>query len=138
MPVVTANSLSGIMAGVARRSARPAQDPLGTLRIPFVRAFAFGRATASLGTQVVSVAVGWELYERTGEAWALGLVGLIQAAPVLALTLPAGQIADRFSRRAVAMLAHSLLALTALGLALASAFDAPVEAVYGLLLLGAV
>ncbi len=123
---------------MARRSSRPGQDALGTLRIPIVRAFALGRSTASLGTQIVSIAVGWELYERTGDAWALGLVGLIQAAPVLGLTLPAGEVADRLSRRAVAMLAHTVLGIVALGLALLSQLSAPVEWVYGLLLLGSV
>src|SRR5215210_169127 len=121
-----------------RRSSRPAPDALGSLRIPFVRAFALGRSTQSLATQIVSITVGWELYERTGDAWALGLVGLIQSAPVLALTLPAGEVADRLSRRAVAMFAHTVLGIVAFGLALLSPLGAPVEWVYGLLLLGAV
>ena len=123
---------------MARRSSRPGQDALSSLRIPFVRAFATGRAAASIGTQVVSVAVGWELYERTGDAWALGLVGLVQAAPILALTLPAGEVADRFPRRTIAVLAHAILGLVALGLALLSWLSAPVEWFYGLLLLGGV
>ncbi len=118
-----------------RRSSRPSQDALGSLRIPFVRTFALGRAAQSLGTQIVSITVGWELYERTGDAWALGLIGLIQAAPILALSLPAGEVADRLSRRMVAMLAHALLGLVALGLALLSHLGAPIESVYGLLLL---
>jgi MFS family permease len=123
---------------VARRRSRRGQDALGSLRIPFVRAFALGRAAASLSTQIVSITVGWELYERTGDAWALGLIGLIQAAPVLALSLPAGEVADRLSRRAVAMLSHSVLGIVAIGLALLSHLGAPVEWVYGLLLLGGV
>ena len=91
-----------------------------------------------MGTQIVTVAVGWELYERTGDPWALGLVGLVQAGPALALTLPAGEVSDRFSRRTVAMLAHLLLGLVALGLAGVSWLGAPVELVYGLMVLAGV
>src|SRR5688572_16893295 len=97
-----------------RRSTTP--DAIAVLRIPFVRAFILGRAAATIGMQFVSVAVGWELYERTSDPWALGLVGAVQVAPVLVLMLPAGNVADRFPRRNVAMLAHVLLALVASGL----------------------
>ena len=45
------------------------------------------------------VAIGWDLYERTGSALALGMVGLLQFAPVILLFLPAGQLADRHDRR---------------------------------------
>jgi MFS family permease len=49
--------------------------------------------------------------------------------------LPAGHLADRFPRRNLAMFAHSLLAIAALGLALVSSMDGPVELIYLLLLL---
>src|SRR5262245_66317117 len=76
---------------------------------PFVRAFAAGRFAAVAGYQIISVAVGWQLYERTGQAWALGLVGLFEAAPVLVFMVAAGHAADRFPRRTVSMMAHSRL-----------------------------
>ena len=113
----------------------PTPDALATLRIPVVRAFIVGRAAAAMGMQFVQVAVGWELYERTGDAWALGLVGLVQIAPALVLMIPAGNAADRFPRRNVAMAAHTLAGLAALGLAAVSWLSAPVELVYGLLML---
>jgi MFS family permease len=100
------------------------------LDYPFVRAFAAGRFAAVAGYQMVSVAVGWQLYERTGEAWALGLVGLAEAAPVLVFMAPAGHAADRFPRRTVGMCAHAGLALAAAGLALLSWLDGPVALVY--------
>jgi hypothetical protein len=93
---------------------------------------------AALATQFVSVAVGWELYERTNDPWALGLVGAVQVAPALALTLPAGSLSDRFPRRNIGLLAHGLLALAALGLALVSWLRAPVELIYVLLALSGV
>jgi hypothetical protein len=42
-----------------------------------------GRGAAVLGTQIVSLAVRWELYERTGNPWMLGLVGLAEVLPVV-------------------------------------------------------
>jgi MFS family permease len=101
-----------------------------------VRNFAAGRMAASIGQQMATVAVGWELYERTGDALALGLVGLAQVAPVMALMLPAGAAADRYPRRNVAMAAHALWALGALGLALGSRLDGPVVLIYALLVVG--
>ncbi|MBL8379538.1 MAG: MFS transporter [Burkholderiales bacterium] len=55
----------------------------------------------SLSQQALAVAVGWDIYERTGSALALGWVGLAQFIPVLAFFLPAGQLADRHERRRV-------------------------------------
>jgi MFS family permease len=98
-----------------------------------VRAVVVGRSAASLGNQIVAVAVGWELYERTGDPLALGLSGLFEVAPVFLLMVPAGHAADRFARRSVAMIAYGLVALAVLGLALVSWQQAPVALVYGLL-----
>lgn len=48
--------------------------------------------------QIQSVAVGWQVYELTGDPLSLGLVGLAQFGPMFLLTLPAGDIADRVHR----------------------------------------
>ena len=56
---------------------------------------------SSLSQQSLAVAVGWDVYERTGSALALGWVGLAQFVPVLAFFLPAGQLADRHDRRRI-------------------------------------
>jgi MFS family permease len=80
------------------------------------------------------VTVGWELYERTHDAWALGLVGLFTLAPAILLMLPAGSAADRFPRRNLAALAQLVSGLGALGLAAVSWLHGPVEAIYALLL----
>jgi MFS family permease len=108
-------------------------DALEALRNPYVRKFAIGKMASSMGAQIISVAVGWELYERTGDPWALGLVGLFEILPVLFLMLPAGNIADRFIRRNVAMGAYATLALAALGLTYISYTQASINLVYGLL-----
>ena len=56
------------------------------------------RLTSTAGQQMLMVAVGWQMYELTGSAWDLGLVGLYQFAPALLLTLVAGHAADRLHR----------------------------------------
>ncbi len=69
-----------------------------------------------MATTSVSVAVGWQLYEKTGSTFALGLVGLVEVIPVVSLALPAGVAADRFPRRTVAIASHLTLAAAAAGL----------------------
>ena len=109
------------------------RDAFDALRNPYVRAFALGKVASYMGAQIISVAIGWELYERTGDPWALGLVGLFEVLPVFLLMIPAGNAADRFPRRNVGIVAYSLLSLSALGLTWISWSQAPVELVYGLL-----
>jgi MFS family permease len=79
---------------------------------------------------MINVAVGWLLYERTGSAWALGLVGLIELMPALFLMVPAGNAADRYPRRNLGIAAHTLLSMAAAGLALVSWLDGPTFAIY--------
>ena len=79
----------------------PSADAYAALRNPIVRRFAFGRFGAVLGLQMLSVSVGWHLYERTASAWALGLVGAVELAPVFLLLPVTGTVADRYPRRRV-------------------------------------
>ena len=58
----------------------------------------FARLSGTTGSQMLMVAVGWQMYELTGSAWDLGLVGLYQFLPALLLTLVAGHVADRLHR----------------------------------------
>jgi MFS family permease len=92
-------------------------DGYAAFRHPGVLRFAGGRFFASLGTSMVSAAVGWHLYERTGSPFSLGLVGLIELIPVLLFSLPVGALSDRFRRRNIAIGAHLLLFLCAAVLA---------------------
>ena len=101
---------------MSEQSATSRRDAFDALRNPYVRAFALGKVASYMGAQIISVAIGWELYERTGDPWALGLVGLFEILPVLVLMIPAGNAADRFPRRNVGIVAYSALALSALGL----------------------
>jgi MFS family permease len=58
----------------------------------------FSRLFGIMANQMLMVAVGWQMYELTGSAWDLGLVGLYQFVPALLLTLLAGHVADRLHR----------------------------------------
>jgi MFS family permease len=74
----------------------------------------FARLAGTTGNQMLMVAVGWQMYELTGSAWDLGLVGLFQFVPALLLTLVAGHVADRLHRGrivALCLLAQGLVAL---------------------------
>jgi MFS family permease len=98
-----------------------------------VRSFAIGRFAAIAGWQMINVAVGWLLYERTGDAWALGLVGVAELTPVILLMVAAGNAADRYPRRNIGIFAHAVLTVAAGGLAMLSYFDGPTWAIYSLL-----
>ncbi len=60
------------------------------------------RALIVTGLEMAQVAIGWEIYDLTRDPLALGWIGLAQFLPVLLFAPVAGQVADRFSRRAVA------------------------------------
>jgi MFS family permease len=110
-------------------------DPYAALRHSDYRRLLAGSILASLGGEMQAAAVGWELYERTSSEAALGLVGLVQFLPVLLLSLPAGQAADRFSRKGLLAAAQGLMALTSLALAVLSLTQGAVLLVYLCLLL---
>ncbi|WP_261381591.1 MFS transporter [Paenibacillus cremeus] len=56
---------------------------------------------SSIAFQMVSVAIGWQMYNLTHDAFSLGLVGLAEFVPMVLLTLIVGQVADRFDRRKI-------------------------------------
>jgi MFS family permease len=62
----------------------------------------FGQLGAGFGTQMVSVAVGWQVYAIHQSAFDLGLIGLAEFLPLVLLALPAGQLADRLPRTVIA------------------------------------
>lgn len=113
-------------------------DSYVALRFKNFRLYIAGTLIAVIGQQMQSVAVGWELYERTGSAMALGWVGFVQALPVILLALPAGQLADWVSRKRIVMGAQVVLAASSLGLAYLSYTQGSLELVYLLLFLSGV
>ncbi len=112
-------------------------DPYAAFRIHDYRLYVIGWLVARMGTHIQSIAIAWEIYQRTGEALSLGLVGLAQALPLMVLALPAGLLADRYERRRLSI--FSLLGMTATSLALGafSIREGPVLWMYALLFLDA-
>ena len=100
-------------------------DPYAALRLPDYRRLLACGILGSIAATMQSVAIAWEVYERTNSAAALGYVGLVQFVPVLLLSLPAGHAADLFDRKAIAASALILNALASLGLAALSIFEGP-------------
>jgi MFS family permease len=90
-------------------------DAYASLRIRDYRAFLAAMAAVFVATQVQSAVLGWQVYALTGDPLALGLVGLAEAVPFLALTFVGGWAADRVDRRAL-----SVASLVAVGASAAS------------------
>jgi len=105
-------------------------DPYAVLRNRDYVLFLAGRLIAVLGQQMLVVAVGWELYERTHSAMALALVGLTQMLPMVLCTLPAGHVADNYERKRIILISLAVAATASFGLAFISAFNAPVAWIY--------
>jgi MFS family permease len=87
---------------------------------PFVF-FWFTRVATIMGYQMLTVAVGWQVYALTGSAFDLGLIGLVQFLPAVLLLLVAGHVADRFDRRRIARTCQAVEAVVACALVAGSA-----------------
>ncbi|MGY4225315.1 MFS family permease [Bradyrhizobium sp. USDA 4503] len=97
-------------------SATPAgaRDLLG--HRPFLF-FLSSRSLSRFSSQIGAVAIGWQIYDLTGSAFDLGMVGLVQFLPTGLLVFVAGRAADRFERKRVVQACQIAEALTALFLA---------------------
>lgn len=84
---------------------------------PSFRFYWTARFLNGFAIQIISVAVGWQIYDETRDPFLLGLVGLVQFAPALAFVLVTGSVADRYNRRLVMGLAIALEALCVAALA---------------------
>ena len=99
---------------------RRPHDPYAAFRFFDFSLFTAGNLLSMTGRLMLAVAVEWEIYARTHSATALGLVGLVIAVPVVALSLPAGHLADRVSRKQIILVAQILSALMSVALAIVS------------------
>ena len=108
-------------------------DPYTPFRYRDYRLFIAMVLIASLCQQSLGVAVGWDIYERTGSAMALGWAGLAQFIPVLMFFLPAGQIADRYDRRRVVAVSLTMWVAASAVLVWSAAHAAPVLTIYAAL-----
>jgi MFS family permease len=94
------------------------------------------RVASTTAFQMISVVVGWHVYEITNSALHLGLIGLAQFLAPALFMIPAGQIVDRYNRRLVLRIAYSVAFVSALGLTLVATAPTPnLPAIYGLVFL---
>jgi MFS family permease len=98
--------------------------PFSLRHHPPFAAFWAMRAASTIAYEMQAVAIGWQVYDLTGSALALGLIGLAQFVPGFAFGLVAGHIADRFDRRRVVRFCQSVEAVVLAMLALGSATGA--------------
>ncbi|MDA9422602.1 MULTISPECIES: MFS transporter [Bradyrhizobium] len=86
--------------------------------------FLLSRSLSRFSSQIAAVAIGWQIYDLTGSAFDLGMVGLVQFLPTALLVFVAGHAADRYERKRVVQLCQLVEAATALYLAFATCFGA--------------
>ena len=92
------------------------------------------RLAGTLGVSTQSVAIGWQIYSRTGDMLDLAWVGLAQFVPLALLSLFAGNVADRYDRKRILVLSRGLFGVGSLALAALSFLpELGVTPVYGVL-----
>lgn len=94
-------------------SAAGRHDPYAALRVPPFRWFVISLLAMTIAVQIQAIAVAWQLYAATNDPLALGLAGLAEVLPFLALVLPAGHWADRHDRRWLSLVGIAVLVLCA-------------------------
>src|SRR5277367_6499716 len=90
--------------------AKTAPSPRAAFGYRDFRLYQAPRLLSTIANQMLSVAVGWQVYELTRRPFDLGLVGLVQFLPAIGLSLLTGHTADRFDRRKVVMVCYVALA----------------------------
>jgi Transmembrane secretion effector len=78
-------------------------SPYASLQIPDFRRLLLSHGTLTVAREAQVVVVGWQVYQLTHDPLTLGLIGLAEALPYIAVALYAGHMADRTERRALAI-----------------------------------
>ena len=103
-------------------------DPYASFRIPDFRRFIVSLLTMTLGAQVQTLVVSWQIYGITHDPLSLGLIGLAEVVPFIGVALFAGHVADRLDRRRIALWSLGVLLACALVLVILSRSHAWVTA----------
>jgi MFS family permease len=88
-----------------------ANDRFAAFRHRSYSLFFAARFLAAFAVQIISVAVGWQMYDVTRNALYLGIIGLVQFLPSLLLILVTGSVTDRYNRRAIVAICLTVSAL---------------------------
>ena len=91
-------------------------SPYASLRIPDFRKLLLSHGTLTLAREAQIVVVGWQVFELTKDPLTLGLIGLAEALPYIAIALYAGHVADRAERRTLAIAGTFALVVSAIAL----------------------
>jgi MFS family permease len=106
---------------VSGENGAPRHDPYAALRHRDFRWYILSLFAMTAASQLQAVVVGWQVYSITHDPLSLGLMGLAEALPFIAVALPAGYVADRWNRRTIAVWSLGVLALCAAALVAFSA-----------------
>src|SRR6266540_3944047 len=108
--------LSQNKKGIMSLQNQERHDPYAALRNRDFRLLLTGRFITSFDSEMLSFAIGWELWLRTHQAFVLGMVGLVQVIPVILLSLPAGHVADQYNRKRIVLTTELVIAFCVAGL----------------------
>jgi len=103
---------------------RRARLPIAVLRHRDYRLLWAGQFVSVLGTQMHAVALSWQVYELTGSVIYLGILGLVRAVTIMAMSLVGGAQADARDRRTILLVTQVVLLCLSAGLGVATALDA--------------
>jgi MFS family permease len=112
----------------ASKSSTSKRDAYAAFRFPAYRGYALANLVSNLGRQMLAVAIGYEIFQRTHSATALGLVGLVGAIPIIFLSIPAGIVTDRFNRKSLFLITQFISTLTSVGLVASSLYYTAIPA----------
>jgi MFS family permease len=91
-------------------------SPYASLRLPDFRKLIVGNAVATVAREAQIVVVAWQVFAVTHDPLALGMIGLAEALPFIAVALYAGHAADRVERRSLALAGTGGMLVSALAL----------------------
>jgi MFS family permease len=106
-------------------------DPYAVLRIKEFNFFLITRFFLTMGIQLQSVVVGWQIYELTHDVVSLGMIGLAEAIPFIIVSFFSGHVADTFNRKWIVLIFSSFLLLVTLFLLYVSLSPQDLLHIYG-------
>ena len=92
-----------------QQQAADQSNPYALLKNRNFMLYMMGRVITVFGSQMLTVGLMWDIYERTNSSLALGFVGLSEFLPMIFATIPAGHLADRYDRRKMILIFQAVI-----------------------------